>query len=133
VTHESAAIPATAVEVVDARPPGRAGFAHGIAAGIAAAAVLVHVWLAVELASMRGMYRELGGPVPQATRLVLSRGWLLGVPIAGAFAVAMLVARRPRRLVLYVAVAAALVATAVVTNYLSTLPMRELAGNISAD
>lgn len=111
----------------------RTGFVHGIATGVAAAAVLVHVWLAIELADYRDTYRDFGGPLPAATRLVLSLPWRWGVPAAGAIAIAGLVTRRPRRLWSYLALALTLASTVVATYYLSQLPLRELAGKITGD
>jgi hypothetical protein len=122
---------AVAIEVTAEAGP--APFVDGIATGIAIAAVVIQSFLAFELAAFRGMYRDLGGTLPAATRLVLTDGWRWGVPAAGALAITGLVFRRPRNSWAYLAVAVVMVAASVATWYLARMPVYELAGNIKAD
>ncbi|MDB4955525.1 MAG: hypothetical protein JWO36_3094 [Myxococcales bacterium] len=108
-------------------------FAKGLASGIAISALLVQLWLGVEMQGMRGMYKDFGGaPLPVLTRVVISPGWLLGVPALASLAIVFLIRKRPRPLNLYVGLAALLVATAVGTYWFAQAPLRELAGNISS-
>jgi hypothetical protein len=124
---------APAVEVATERP--LPSFVHGALVGIAMAAVLAHVWLAVQLGPVREAYRgwgafrpeSLGGPTYP---LVLHPGWLWGVPAAGLVALIALVVRRPRSLVAYGALAVLLVVTAIATWHLASAPFNELASNI---
>jgi hypothetical protein len=122
---------APAVEVAVERP--LPSFVHGALAGVSAAAVLAHVWLAVQLAPLLGMYKEMGTadmPGLRAAAFVLRPRWLWGVPAAGLVALVVLVVRRPRSLMGYIALAAALLATAVATWHFAHAPISELAGNI---
>lgn len=125
---------AAAVEVVPdaalARP--LPTFVHGALAGLSAAAVLAHVWLAVELAPLLGMYRDLAARPEgmRAAAFVLQPRWLWGVPAAGAVALAVLLVRRPRRVVWYVALAAVLFATAIGTWHLARAPIDAVADTI---
>jgi hypothetical protein len=117
--------------VADEDPPG--SFGHGIAVGFATCALLVHVALVGMTGSLSGMYRDLGNARLHAmTRLTLSTPWQLGVPVIGLLAIALLVVRRPRGLVLYVGVAALCTLAAASTYWFPTLPMHELAGTIRA-
>lgn len=128
----SAQLPAAhAVEVVQAPAP--VGFAHGVAAGIALTVIVVQALAAYELAPMRGMYRDFGGTVPLATRIVLSPAWLWGVPAAGAVLVSALIAFRPRSVWAYVAYAVVMIGIAIATWWIARMPLYELAGNISAE
>jgi len=123
---------APAVEVaVEQRMP---TFVHGALAGVSAAAVLAHVWLAVQLAPLLDMYKDMGSadmPGLRAAAFVLRPRWLWGVPAAGLVALVILLVRRPRSLVGYIALAAALLAAAVATWHFAHAPIYELAGNIS--
>jgi hypothetical protein len=67
------------------------------------------------------------------TRLTLSTPWQLGVPVIGLVAVALLVIRRPRSLLPYIAVAVLCTLAAASTYWFPTAPIGELAGNIRAD
>jgi len=127
----SAPFPAAAVEVAIDRPP--TSFAHGVVTGIAAAAVLVQVFLAWELASFREMYKDFGGTLPAATKIVLTSGWRLGVPVVSAIAIVALIVRRPRIAWPYLAAALVIVAATLATWWLARAPLYELAGNIRAD
>jgi hypothetical protein len=128
----SGALPA--VTPVDVVPPPRPPnvFAQGLATGIAISALLVHVWLAVELRSMREMYKDFGGTLPLLTRLSIAPAWLVGAPALATIALVFLIGKRPRRLAGYVGLAALLVATAAGTYWFAQAPIRELAGNISS-
>jgi hypothetical protein len=108
-------------------------FVLGIVTGLAAAAVLVHVWFATLLGDMRAAYAELGGPIPGITRLVITPLWLWGVPVLGALSVAALIARRPRRVGPYVATCALLAITLALTWHFSQAPITELAGQVKAE
>jgi hypothetical protein len=126
---ESSELAAAAVEVVHGVASSR--FVHGVAVGVAASAVLAHLWLAVVLADAAKMYRDFADfAMPPLTRLVTATPWLWGVPAVGAVVVAWLVARRARSLVGYVVVAALLVATLVGTWHFAQAPIAELADNI---
>jgi hypothetical protein len=127
----SAPFPAAAVEVAIDRPP--TSFADGVITGIAAAAVLVQLFLAWELGSFSRMYKDFGGQLPAATRLVLTSGWRLGLPGVGAAAIAALIVRRPRASWPYVVVALVIVAATLATWWFARMPLYELAGNIRAD
>ena len=122
---------APAVEVATERPV--PSFVHGALAGVSAAAVLAHVWLAIELAPVLGMYRDLGsGDMPglRAAVFVLRAPWRWGVPAVGLVALVGLLVRRPRSLVLYGVLAVLLIATAIGTWHFAYAPMRAFVGNI---
>ena len=127
----SAPFPATAVEVATERAP--TSFFDGVVTGVAAAAVLVQLFLAWELASFREMYKDLGGQLPAATRLVLTSAWRWGVPAAGLVAIVVLVVRRPRAAWPYLVVALVIVAATFATWWLARMPVYELAGAIRAE
>ncbi len=133
MSEPAASAPFPAVPVEIERVPGPVGFGAGLVTGIGYAAVLVQVFLAWELASFREMYRDLGGALPAATRLVLTAGWRWGVPVVGAVAITALVVRRPRAIWPYIVVAVCAAAAAVATWYLARMPVYELAGNIRAE
>lgn len=116
---------AGAVEVVVERTP--ATFVHGACAGIALASIAAQLWLAVMLAPLSDAYRDMGGGVP----FVLASWWRWGMPAAGIAGVAAVIARRPRSLVVYAALALALVAAAIATWHLAYAPLYSLSGNIS--
>jgi hypothetical protein len=122
---------AAAVEVAVEQPV--PSFVHGALAGVSAAAVLAHVWLAIQLAPLSDMYKEMGTLPPsiRAAAFVLRASWRWGVPAVGAVALAVLLARRPRALAWYIALAAALLVTAVATWHFAHAPIYELAGTIS--
>lgn len=94
--------------------------------------MLVHIYLAVVLESMRAMYADFGGELPVFTRVVLSPHWRMGVPAVGAFALLFLVQRRSRRLISYLLLAVALSFTVTATWYFAHAPVRDLAGTIRA-
>lgn len=116
---------AGAVEVVAERAP--ATFVHGACAGIALASIAAQVWLAVMLAPLRDAYRDMGGGVP----FVLATWWRWGMPVLGVVGVAALIARRPRSLVGYAALAVMMVAAAIATWRIAYAPLYSLSGNIS--
>jgi hypothetical protein len=123
---------AAAVEVALERPV-VPSFVHGALAGLSAAAVAAHVWLAVQLAPMLDMYKEMGSadmPGLRAAAFVLRPRWLWGVPVVGTVALVVLLVRRPRSFVGYIALAVGLFATAVATWHFAQAPISELAGNI---
>jgi hypothetical protein len=105
-------------------------FARGALTGVAASAVLVQIWLAVELAPMRAMYDQFTGSLPALTSLVISPYWLWGAPGAGAIAVALLARRRPPGLVIYLLTALALVLVVAATWRFANAPLHELADAI---
>jgi hypothetical protein len=118
--------------VVDEDPPG--SFGHGLAVGFAICALLVHIALVGLAGNLAGMYRDLGNAtLPFMTRFTLSVPWQLGVPVVGTGAIAVLIVRRPRSLVPYVAVAALCAVAVVCTYWFPMAPISELAGNIKAD
>lgn len=116
---------AGAVEVVVERTP--ATFVHGAMAGIALASIAAQVWLAVMLEPLRDAYRDMGGGVP----FVLASWWRWGMPVLGGVGVAALIARRPRSLGVYVALAVLMVAAAIATWRIAYAPLYSLSGNIS--
>ena len=105
-------------------------FVRGICVGIASSAVAIHVWLAFQLAVLRGMYADLAAAPPALTRLVTSPVWLWSVPVVGALTIGALIARRPQRTLLYAAVALTLVLLAIATWHWSQAPLHELAAPI---
>jgi len=105
-------------------------FVRGIWVGIATSAVLVHIWLAVELHTMRGLYAEFRSQPPLPTRITVSPLWLWTLPALGTLAIAALIARRPRRQLPYAALALALVLFAVATWHFSQAPIHALADAI---
>ena len=105
-------------------------YAQGIGTGIVIAAVLVHVWLAVELRHMQAMYADFTAPLPMLTRLTISVPWRWGVPLVGAVGVFGLVVGRPRATWIYGLVAAVLVATCLGTWYFAQAPVFENVGEI---
>ncbi len=115
VAHERAARPAPT-------------FFHGAFAGVAIAAVIAQVWLAVQLEPLRGAYKDFGTATLPFT---LKTWWLYGAPAVGFVAVAGLVVTRPRHVAVYAVVAAILVAAAVATWHLAYAPLWSLAPNIS--
>ncbi len=117
----------SAVEVAaEAAPRHAPSFFHGALAGIAIAAVVAQVWLAVQLAPLRGAFQDMASKEP----FVLRPWWLWGVPGAGAAAVAALMVLRPRRVVGYVLVAVLLVGLAIATWHLAYAPLYQLADEI---
>jgi hypothetical protein len=107
------------------------GFAHGIAVGIALAAIGVHLVLVAAGGDWSAVYRDMGShQIPLLTRISLSSAWQLGVPLVGGLALGTLIVRRPRPIAIYIAVAAVLVVAAVITWWYPTAPLRELAGNV---
>lgn len=137
-SHDSGAGFAVAVEVQHlptARP-----FAQGICVGFSVAMLLAQAYLVRFGMMLRGMFGIDGdygffpdeNALPTATRMVLSRVWLFGMPAVGAITVAMLVWRRPRVLWPYLLVLALLALTAGATWYFADAPISELAGRISS-
>jgi hypothetical protein len=117
-----------AVEVAHERPPRSAPtFFHGACAGIAVAAVVAQVWLAVQLAPLRGAFKDFGEAMLPFT---LRSWWLYGVPGAGAVIVAALVALRPRSVFVYALAAALLVGAAIATWHYAYAPLWQLADDI---
>jgi hypothetical protein len=103
----------------------------GLLTGLAAAAVVVHLWFAVLLAPLRDTYAELGADtIPPLTKVVISPIWLWGIPVAAGALVAGLIATRPRRLGPYAACALMLATTVVATWWCSQSPLREMADAI---
>lgn len=136
--HDSGAIPVVAVEVhhlPTARP-----FAQGICVGFSVAMLLAQAYLARFGMTLRGMFGLDGDyaffpgedALPTATRMVLSRVWLFGMPTVGAITIAMLVWRRPRVVWPYLLVLALLSVIAGATWYFADAPISELAGRISS-
>jgi hypothetical protein len=122
---------AAAVEVAMERPV--TSFVHGALAGVSAAAVLAHVWLAIQLAPVLDMYKQMGSadvPGLRAAVFVLRPAWLWGVPAVGLVALVGLLVRRPRTLIPYAVLAVLLIAAAIGTWHFAYAPMNELAANI---
>jgi hypothetical protein len=117
--------------------PPNPSFANGLFTGIAAAAVLVHVWFAVLLAPLRETYAEFTDSasqiVPCLTWAMIHPAWLWGVPAVGAALVVALIVRRPARRGPYIACAALLLVTLVATWVLTQTPLRRLADDIRPD
>ena len=105
-------------------------FVHGVLLGLAAAAVLLHVWLAVRLAPFRELYAQFGGKIPKLTLFVLSPLWLWAVPVIAASEIAVLAWRRPRRSLDYLVLAGALLVTLLATWHYSQAPIHEMADSI---
>jgi hypothetical protein len=117
-----------AVEVAHERAPRQApAFFHGAFTGVALAAVVAQVWLAVQLEPLRGAYKDMAAA---ALPFVLKSWWLWGAPVAGAVAVVGLMAVRPRTVAAYVVAAAVLVGVAIATWHLAYAPLWDVAGNI---
>ncbi len=114
-------------EVFDiADPPG--SFGHGIAIGVAAVSVLVHIALVGLTGNWEKLYRDFGeARLPLVTKITISMPWQLGVPVLGVLAIGVLVVRRPRSLVPYVAVAIVFALVAVATYWCPMLPISQLA------
>ncbi len=111
-------------------PPG--SFGHGIAIGIAITMVLVHIGLVAMSGNLEQIYRDMGHlELPLLTRIAISRYWQGAVPLVGVLAIGALIIRRPRSLAPYAVVAIVFAAAAVATYILPSLPMMQLAGNIS--
>lgn len=111
--------------------PRPASFVHGVLAGFGGVLVLIQLVLANDLRGVEGMYREFGDiHISALTKLTLSPAWLWGMPLVGAAAIVGLLIRRPRSLVLYVALAAVLAAATIMTWYYPRAPIYALAGNI---
>jgi hypothetical protein len=126
---------APAVEVAPEDAIGRPlpSFVHGALAGVSAAAILAHVWLAVQLAPLLDMYKEMGaGDMPglREAAFVLRARWLWGVPAVGLVALVGLLVRRTRGLAGYAVLAVLLIATAIATWHFANAPMTALAGSI---
>jgi hypothetical protein len=122
---------APAVEAAISRP--LPSFVHGALAGVSAAAVAAHVWLAIQLAPLLDMYKDMGTadmPGLRAAAFVLRPRWLWGVPAVGLVALVGLLVRRTRNLAGYVVLAVLLIATAIATWHLANAPMTALAGSI---
>ena len=115
VAHERAARPAPT-------------FFHGAFAGVAIAAVLAQVWLVIQLAPLRGTYKDLGAA---ALPFALQTWWLYGVPAAGIAMVAGLVVARPRQAVVYAVAAVVLVGLAIATWHFAYAPLWALTPNLS--
>ena len=108
-----------------ADPPG--SFGQGIAIGVAATSVLVHILLVGLTGNWEKIFREFGDArLPLVTKIAISLPWQLGVPVLGVVAIGALVVRRPRSLVPYVAVAIVFALVAVATYWLPMLPFRQL-------
>jgi hypothetical protein len=105
-------------------------FERGVYVGIASTAVLVHVWLAFQLAPLRATYAEFGAPLPALTSLAVSPYWLWGIPLVGAVGVGALAARRPKRKLVYALAAAALVLLAIASWRWGEAPLRDVASAI---
>jgi hypothetical protein len=111
----------------------KAGFAHGVYAGFCGFLVLLQIGLATQLGDLEAMYRDFGNvTLPFATRLTIHPAWIYGTPIAGITAVALLLVRRPRSWLPYIAVTVLLVAIVGMTFWYPRAPIYALAGNISA-
>jgi hypothetical protein len=106
-------------------------FWQGVAAGAAAVLVAIHAWLALAMADMANMYRDMGSmALPTATRLVLSLPWRCGLPGVGFALLAALVIRRPRAAWPYAALAIALLLTVAASWHYSQAPLTTLADDI---
>ena len=126
---------APAVEVATEHAIGRPlpSFIHGALAGMSAAAVLAHVWLAIQLAPALDAYKAMGTanmPGLRAAVFVLRARWLWGVPAVGLVALVAMLVRRPRSLLPYAVLAVLLIATAIATWHFAYAPMTALADNI---
>jgi hypothetical protein len=103
---------------------------NGVLAGVAAAAVLAQLWLAVELCGYPGMYAQFGGKLPALTRLAISPLWRWAAPLLGTSEVGVLLWRRPASTRLHGLVAGLLVAAVIATWYFAQAPLNALAEKI---
>jgi hypothetical protein len=106
-----------------------AGFMPGMAIGFALAALLIHIALTA-IGNWEALYDEYTKPLPLLTRLTISTGWRLGVPLVGGATLAVLILRRPKPIALYYGVAIAIAIAAAMTWWFPSQPIYELAGNI---
>jgi len=110
-------------------PPG--SFGHGIAVGGAIVALLMHIALVGLAGNWEKLYRDFGeARLPLVTKITISLPWQLGVPVIGVLVIGVLVMRRPRSLIPYVAAAIVFALAAVATYWLPMLPITQLAGQI---
>ena len=113
---------------------GNAGFGHGVFAGFCGFLLLLQIGLASQLGDLASMYRDFGNvTLPFATRLTIYPAWMYGTPLLGIAGVALLLVRRPRSWLPYIAVAVVLVAIVGMTYWYPRAPIYALAGNISAN
>ena len=116
----------------DERPA--AGFWHGVFAGFCGFVVLVQLAFASRLADYASLYREYGDvKLPLGTRITLHPAWMWCTPLVGIAAVALLLIKRPRSYVIYIAVALVVTVLAAATYWVPQAPIYALAGNISAE
>jgi len=113
----------------DEDPPG--SFGHGIAVGVALSALLVHIAVLGLGGDWSKLYNEMGHvALPLLTRITISPVWQIGVPVGGLLAVSALILKRPRRLAIYIVVAAVMIICTAASIYGPTMPINALAGNI---
>jgi hypothetical protein len=106
-------------------------FVRGVYVGIASTTVLIHVWLALQLAPLQVTYAEFRADhLPTLTTIAISPYWLWGLPAIGALAVTALVSRRPQSKLVYAIVAGALMLLAIATWRWSQAPLRDLASTL---
>lgn len=101
-------------------------FVRGICVGIAGTAVAIHLWLAVQFMDAQLMYADFAAALPTTTLVVTSPLWLWGLPALGAVAVAALVHRRPRSLLIHAFIAALLLILAIATWHWTQAPLHEI-------
>jgi hypothetical protein len=107
----------------------------GCLSGFSVAAGLVLSWFAFNFSDLRATYDGFGGELPAITKLVTNQLYLRAMPVVVLAVVILgnIWVKKPRLLLTLVAVTSVVALSAVVVGYCgATLPMRELAGNISA-
>jgi hypothetical protein len=102
--------PARAAPAVEDR-----GFAAGIAAGILVAAIAGQLWLAQHLEALALFVLE-GVDLRSLSKLAISPLWRFGVPLGFTIALVVMLVLRVRAVAVWTTVAAAAVATLVLTH-----------------
>lgn len=110
---------------------GRLGFAAGVAVGLTLAAIAVQVWLAVQLAPLRGTWAAyVPESIANLSRLAVRAEWRWGVPVVSTALVVGLLVARVKRPHAYALVAALAIAAAIVTYVWAMAPFTALASHI---
>jgi hypothetical protein len=107
-------------------------YVRGIATGFAIAMYLLQLALALSVIPQSELVvRDFGADVvPGIFKLVVSSAWRWGVPAASAALLALVIARRPRALWPYLALAVGLAVAVAVSWFGAHAPITALAGAI---
>jgi hypothetical protein len=114
-----------------------ASFVSGLCTGVTGCAILVQIWLAIELRGVRSAFREWTAyfpptnDVPLSSRIALSPIWEIGAPVAFAAALVALLLFARRRVVPLAVVTVLSVAATTFTYFAATAPLDRIAGQIS--